>query len=117
MRVFVSGVGGQLGHDVVNELVSRGYEAVGSDLQPAYSGINDSSAVTVTPYIQLDITDKAAVDKVVGELNPDVIIHCAAWTAVDVAEDPVNVDKVFDINAGGKVCGCQDGLYFYGLCI
>ena len=101
MRVFVTGVGGQLGHDVVNELVSRGYEAVGSDLQPAYSGINDSSAVTVTPYIQLDITDKAAVDKVVGELNPDVIIHCAAWTAVDVAEDPVNVDKVFDINAGG----------------
>ena len=101
MRVFVTGVGGQLGHDVVNELVSRGYEAVGSDLQPAYSGINDSSAVTVTPYIQLDITDKAAVDKVVGELNPDVIIHCAAWTAVDVAEEPVNVDKVFDINAGG----------------
>ena len=101
MRVFVTGVGGQLGHDVVNELVSRGYEAVGSDLQPAYSGINDSSAVTVTPYIQLDITDKAAVDKVVGELNPDVIIHCAAWTAVDAAEDPVNVDKVFDINAGG----------------
>ena len=101
MRVFVTGVGGQLGHDVVNELVSRGYEAVGSDLQPAYSGINDSSAVTVTPYIQLDITDKAAVDKVVGELNPDVIIHCAAWTAVDAAEDPVNVDKVFAINAGG----------------
>lgn len=101
MRVFVTGVGGQLGHDVVNELVSRGYEAAGSDLQPAYSGINDSSAVTVTPYIQLDITDKAAVDKVVGELNPDVIIHCAAWTAVDAAEDPVNVDKVFAINAGG----------------
>lgn len=62
MRVFVTGVGGQLGHDVVNELISRGYEMVGSDIQPAYSGINDGSAVTSAPYIQMDITDSASVN-------------------------------------------------------
>lgn len=60
MRIFVTGVGGQLGHDVMNELAKRGYEGVGSDIAPSYSGIADGTAVTTMPYVQMDITDKAS---------------------------------------------------------
>lgn len=98
MKVLVTGVGGQLGHDVVNELASRGYEAVGSDIQAQYAGVQDGSAVTTTPYVQLDITDKSAVRGAVERIRPDVIIHCAAWTAVDAAEDEENRAKVDAIN-------------------
>lgn len=101
MKIFVTGVGGQLGHDVVNEAVKRGYECIGSDIQPAYSGIADGSAVTTAPYVQLDITDKDAVAKAIGEIKPDVIVHCAAWTNVDGAEALENKDKVHLINAVG----------------
>ena len=101
MKVFVTGVGGQLGHDVINELYKRGYEGVGSDIQPAYSGVQDGTAVTTAPYFPLDITDPEAVRKVIREVNPDVVIHCAAWTAVDMAEDDDKVEKVRAINAGG----------------
>ena len=87
MKVFVTGVAGQLGHDVMNELAARGYEGVGTDLAPEYSGIQDGSAVTTMPYVSLDITDAEAVAALMGRLSPDVIIHCAAWTAVDAAED------------------------------
>ena len=103
MKVFVTGVGGQLGHDVVNELVSRGYEAVGSDIQPSYAGIQDHTAVTKVLYVQLDITDQTAVEKIVKDIHPDVIIHCAAWTAVDAAEEESNKDKVHAINALGTL--------------
>ena len=85
----------------MNELLKRGHEGVGSDIQEVYSGVADGSAVTTAPYVQLDITDKAAVDKVITEVNPDAIIHCAAWTAVDMAEDDDKVEKVRAINAGG----------------
>lgn len=98
MKLFVTGVGGQLGHDVVNEAVSRGHEAVGSDIAPAYSGIQDASAVVSAPYVQLDITDEKAVKGTIGQLKPDVVIHCAAWTAVDAAEDEENTAKVDAIN-------------------
>ena len=98
MKVFVTGVGGQLGHDCVNELTSRGHEAVGSDIQGTYSGVVDGSAVTVAPYVQLDITDKDAVARTIEEIKPDAIIHCAAWTAVDAAEDEENREKVDKIN-------------------
>ena len=101
MKVFVTGVGGQLGHDVVNELCSRGYEAVGSDIQENYSGVQDGSAVVNVPYIQLDITDREAVKQIITEMGPDAIIHCAAWTAVDAAEDEENQPKVHAINAVG----------------
>lgn len=101
MKVFVTGVAGQLGHDIMNELYKRGYEAVGSDLAPVYSGITDGSAVTTMPYVSLDITDKAAVERVITEIIPDAVIHCAAWTAVDLAEDDDKVAKVRAINAGG----------------
>ena len=101
MKLFVTGVCGQLGHDVVNNAIARGYEAIGSDIQPVYSGVADGSAVTEAPYVQLDITDKDAVLSVIEEIKPDAIIHCAAWTAVDAAEDEENKDKVHAINALG----------------
>ena len=113
MKVFVTGVAGQLGHDVMNELNKRGYEGIGSDIAPEYSGVQDGSAVTTMPYVSLDITDKEAVEKVLTEQKPDVVVHCAAWTAVDLAEDDDKVEKVRAINAGGtenidKVCKTLD---------
>ena len=99
MKVLVTGVCGQLGHDVVNELTKRGHEAIGSDITPVYSGADDGTAVTRAPYVQLDITDADAVSRVLGETKPDAVVHCAAWTAVDAAED--NEDRVRAINAGG----------------
>lgn len=101
MKFFVTGVGGQLGHDVMNELAKRGYEGVGSDIQPVYSGVADGSAVTRMPYVALDITDREAVKRVISDSRPDAVIHCAAWTAVDMAEDDDKVEKVRAINAQG----------------
>ena len=101
MKVFVTGVAGQLGHDVVNEVCSRGYTAVGSDIAPEYAGVQDGSAVTKCQYVALDITDKAAVSAALAEIAPDVVVHCAAWTAVDLAEDEDKQEKVRAINAGG----------------
>ena len=91
MKVLVTGVGGQLGFDVINELKNRGHQAIGSDIIDK----DDDN------YIKLDITDKQAVEKVISETKPDAVIHCAAWTAVDAAEDEENKDKVFAINSNG----------------
>ena len=101
MKVFVTGVGGQLGHDIINELYSRGIEGIGSDIAPQYSGIADGSAVTEAPYCPMDITDPESVRTVLNTVKPDAVIHCAAWTAVDAAEDEENIPKVRAINAGG----------------
>ena len=101
MKVFVTGVAGQLGHDVMNELASRGYTAIGSDIAPTYSGIDDGSAVCSAPYVAMDITDAEAVRTAITQVNPDVVIHCAAWTAVDLAEDEDKQPKVRAINATG----------------
>ena len=101
MKVFVTGVAGQLGHDIINELVERGHEAVGSDIAPVYSGIDDGSAVTKAPYFPMDITDASSVAHVLEQVRPDAVIHCAAWTAVDAAEEEENIPKVRAINATG----------------
>lgn len=101
MKFLVTGVGGQLGHDVMNELAKRGHEGIGSDLAASYCGIADDSAVTKMPYIAMDITDEESVEKTINGIKPDAIIHCAAWTAVDLAEDEDKIDKVRAINAGG----------------
>lgn len=101
MKVFVTGVNGQLGHDVMNELNKRGYEGLGSDIAECYSGVADGSAVTAMPYVSLDITDEEKVKKVIEEYKPDAVVHCAAWTAVDMAEDDDKVEKVRAINADG----------------
>ncbi|MBP5179666.1 MAG: dTDP-4-dehydrorhamnose reductase [Clostridiales bacterium] len=93
MRFLVTGVGGQLGHDVMNELDKRGYEAVGSDIL--------DSVELPFPYVKLDITNESEVAKAIATIKPDVIVHCAAWTAVDAAEDEENIGKVRAINSDG----------------
>ena len=123
MRFFVTGVGGQLGHDVMNELSGRGHEGVGSDIAPSYSGIADGTPVTTMPYVQLDITDKEAVAKTIREVKPDAVVHCAAWTAVDAAEDEENREKVRLVNVSRNTEHCghlqgawhQDDVYFHRL--
>lgn len=110
MRVFVTGVGGQLGHDVMDELARRGIEAVGSDIHETLD--------TPYAYQQLDITDPDAVRRVLTDVSPDAVIHCAAWTAVDAAEDEANREKVHLINAVGteniaRVCKDLDSVMMY----
>lgn len=95
MKALVTGVKGQLGFDVVNELKKRGHTAIGVDIE------------------EMDITDKVSVEKVINEIKPDVVIHCAAWTAVDSAEEEENISKVRNVNAKGteniaKVCKALD---------
>ena len=118
MRFFVTGVNGQLGHDVVNEIIKRGYEAVASDITETYSGLSDGTEVTKAPYVQLDITDSEKVEKVILDLKADKVIHCAAWTAVDKAEDEENFEKVKAINVKGtesiaKACKKADLVMTY----
>ena len=100
MKVLVTGVKGQLGHDVMNELAKRGHEGIGVDIE------------------EMDITDAESVRKVITEANPDVVIHCAAWTAVDLAEDDDKKEKVHQVNAVGteniaKVCHDLDCKMIY----
>ena len=118
MKVLVTGVAGQLGHDVMNELAKRGYEGIGSDIAESYNGIQDGTPVVSMPYVQMDITDKASVEKVLTEVNADVVIHCASWTAVDLAEDEDKKDKVHAVNAEGtkniaEVCKKLDSKMVY----
>jgi dTDP-4-dehydrorhamnose reductase len=94
MKFFVTGVNGQLGHDVMNELKKRGHEGVGSD-------VADSPGVPGMPYLSLDITDRDAVMQTIASVRPDAVIHCAAWTAVDMAEDDDKVATVRAVNVGG----------------
>ncbi len=101
MKIFVTGVGGQLGHDVMNELAKRGYSGIGSDIAECYSGVQDGTAVTEMPYVKLDITDGEEVRRVIAEQRPDVVIHCAAWTAVDLAEEEENREMVYRVNVTG----------------
>ena len=101
MKIFVTGVAGQLGHDVMNELASRGYVGVGTDLAESYSGIQDGTYVTTAEYVFLDITNSEAVMNTIKSVKPDVVVHCAAWTAVDLAEDEDKKAKVKAINVDG----------------
>ena len=95
MKVFVTGVGGQLGYDVVRECLERGYKVTGSDVVPEWN------AVEGVAYERLDITDRSAVTETLRRLSPDVVVHCAAWTAVDAAEDEENKPKVYAVNSDG----------------
>ena len=96
MKILVTGACGQLGSDLILELAGRGLEAVGTDILPEAPNLPEALS-----YLQLDITDAAAVMEAVGALRPDAVIHCAAWTAVDAAEESENREKVFAINARG----------------
>lgn len=113
MKILVTGVAGQLGHDVMNELAKRGMEGIGSDIADTYAGAQDGTAVTTMKYIPIDLTDSEAVESRIIFEQPDAVIHCAAWTAVDAAEDEENHAKVRGINFGGtkniaKVCAELD---------
>ena len=87
MKVLVTGVAGQLGHDVINELHRRGFYAIGSDRRQEAEILHASNW---KKYVRLDVTDKTAVNRAIEETKPDAIIHCAAWTNVDGAEDSNN---------------------------
>lgn len=100
-KVFVTGVAGQLGHDLIIELSQNNIASIGSDLPTEYTGLKDHEAILKMPYRSMDITDKAAVEKILLEETPDVVIHCAAWTAVDLAEESEHQEKVHKINAEG----------------
>ena len=118
MKVLVTGVNGQLGHDLMNELAKRNIECVGSDITPQYSGIKDGSAAESAAYVQMDITDRKAVLDVIKKTGPSAVMHCAAWTAVDAAEDEVNREKVYAVNAKGtdniaEACKACDAKMLY----
>lgn len=100
MKVFVTGVNGQLGYDVVKELTKRNFEVVGSDITTEYAGLMKDFPTTAK-YIQMDITQKESVSASIKLNNVDVVIHCAAWTAVDLAESEEYKEKVFAINVEG----------------
>ncbi|EHL11220.1 dTDP-4-dehydrorhamnose reductase [Oribacterium parvum ACB1] len=103
MKVFVTGVNGQLGHDVMNSLYYAEIDAIGSDIKESYSGVQDGSPACTMPYIGLDLTDEEKTRKIITEEGINAIIHCAAWTAVDAAEEPENQAIVEKIN--GEVPG------------
>lgn len=118
MKVLVTGVAGQLGHDVMNELAKRGMKGVGSDIASDYSGAEDKTAVTTMPYVSMDITDAEAVQRIIAEIKPDAVVHCAAWTAVDLAEDEDKRAKVRAINKDGtqniaNACKAADAKMVY----
>ena len=96
MKILVTGACGQLGFDVIAELRHRGLEAFATDILPEAAGLPEG-----VRYLPLDITDQASVEQVLVQLRPYAVIHCAAWTAVDAAEEPENREKVFAINAAG----------------
>lgn len=98
MRIFVTGVNGQLGHDVLLELQKRGHEAIGSGSGSAYTAEDSGRSCR---YVQLNITDAAAVETAITALRPDAVVHCSAWTAVDAAEDEENRPTVYALNVTG----------------
>ncbi len=104
MKILVTGAAGQLGHDVVNELARRGHEVIGSDVRrPAGLPLSErrGSSEAQPAFLALDITDADAVSSAIGRIGPDAVIHCAAWTAVDDAEDEENREAVDLINGQG----------------
>ena len=98
MTIFVTGVAGQLGHDIINELSKRGFSCVGADIKSEKESITKANR---NKYIQLDITNEKEVDRVIEEIKPNFIIHCAAWTNVDDAEVLKNKPIVKKINIDG----------------
>lgn len=118
MKVFVTGVSGQLGHDVMKELAKRGYEGIGSDIAPEYNGAVKHSSVADMPYVSLDITDTDSVEQRISDIQPDAVVHCAAWTAVDAAEEEENKEKVYSVNVVGteniaRACKKSDSKLIY----
>lgn len=109
MKVLVTGVNGQLGHDVMNELFKRRHDAVGSNRAEVYTGINDGTPVMDMTYVQMDITDRDTVISTIQSINPDAVIHCAAWTNVDEAEENVEQCRAVNVYATQFIAdACKD---------
>ena len=111
-KIFITGANGQLGRDLVHEFATRGVECVASDIQESFAGDESCS------YVQLDITDYDAVDSAMKDSGCERVIHCAAWTAVDPAEDEANKPKVFAVNVTGteniaRACAKYDMIMTY----
>lgn len=93
MKILVTGAGGQLGYDTIHVLKEKGHCVIASDILDSITGTDNCCQ-----YVKADITDKSAVYALINEVVPDAVIHCAAWTAVDAAEEKENEDKVFAVN-------------------
>ena len=111
-RIFITGANGQLGRDLVHEFTLRGIEYVASDIQDKFSGEESCR------YVKLDITDFDSVDRALNDTKPQRVIHCAAWTAVDAAEEEANRQKVYAVNVAGteniaKACAKYDIIMTY----
>lgn len=121
MKAFVTGVAGQLGYDVVKELLKRGYTVVGSDIaENETNKVTDAMVGSGASYefVLLDITKQASVEEVLSRVCPEVVVHCAAWTAVDLAEDEDKQEKVRAVNVTGtenlaKACRKLDAKMIY----
>lgn len=113
MKILVTGAGGQLGYDVMLELARRGHEGVGCDLRQALDALMGGSGMSGMRCIPMDITDAAGVEQILMQERPDAVIHCAAWTNVDLAEE--HEEQVRAVNADGtrhiaqvcKALGCK----------
>ena len=106
MKVLVTGVAGQLGHDVMNELAKRGIEGIGSDLHPEFGGVQDGTSVCTMPYVSMDITNMDQVEGILQTAKPDVVVHCAAWTAVDDAEDQQEIVHRVNVIGTENIARC-----------
>lgn len=118
MKIFVTGACGQLGNDVLIEALGRGIDVVASGRSACFSGLKDRLSGNSLSYVSADITDADDIAHAIKEANPDVVIHCAAWTAVDAAEDVENHEKVYSINVKGtenvaQVCKSIDCKMMY----
>ena len=98
MKVFVTGANGQLGYDIAKLLANRGHDPICSDIAPSLISRSGVDHDGIYEYVQLDITNQDSVKKTIAQVDPDAIIHCAAWTAVDAAEEPQNREIVDRIN-------------------
>ena len=101
MKILVTGANGQLGHDVVVELLKRNTPVIGCDIGEGLENPLGEFPGEGIPYLRLDVTDEAAIAEAIRETKPDAVIHCAAWTAVDAAQEEANREKVLAVNAGG----------------
>lgn len=98
MKVFVTGCCGYLEFDVTNELALRNHVSISFDIHMICGKPSEVSEVNTLFYIHLDITDREAMNKIIEEIRPDVIIHCTVWTNIDAAEAVENHDMVYAVN-------------------
>lgn len=108
MKILVTGANGQLGCDVITELLQRGHAVMGTDLQAQF--VRRADEVPQCAYLPLDLTAREETLQAILQLRPDAVIHCAAWTAVDAAEEEASAPKVYAVNVqatGNVAAACN----------